>query len=250
MKSGQSRWYIGYKKHTLRVWLPQITDRVVLAPLISWAAPASRGECLFLEPSIRYCARLLNFTPDIVVGDMAYINLAVHRRLRESFNVAVVTKWRPDMLIPDAFDTPTRMSCEQGQRLHWLGLEPRDQLHWFGVVDPDPLCQRCWEQSRCPRQFAHAPGEHEIFYGAIPSSSRVAQRLLYQCRPWIEATQSYDKHQLGLGDYFLNSLPLCWKACLLTDTVALLRARAMAQKPVAPPHPLNDLLPSQLQFGL
>jgi hypothetical protein len=90
---------------------------------------------LFLEPSIGYCARFLNFTPDIVVGDMAYINLSVHRRLRERFNVAMITKWRPDMLMPDAFDTPTRMSCEHGQRLHWLGLEARDQLHWFGVLD-------------------------------------------------------------------------------------------------------------------
>jgi hypothetical protein len=115
---------------------------------------------------------------------------------------------------------------------------------------PDPLCTHCWEQSRCPRQFAHAPAEHEIFYGAIPSSSRVAQRLLYQCRPWIEATQAYDKHQLGLGDYFLNSLPLCWTACLLTDTVALLRARAMTQKVQPDSHPLSELFPRQMQFGL
>ena len=220
-----------------------------MVPLISWAAPAARGECLFLEPSIRYCAKVLNFTPDIVVGDMAYINLAMHRRLRERYNVAVVTKWRPDMCIPDAFDTPTRMSCEHGQRLHWLGLDAREQLHWFGVLDPQPLCAWCWQQSQCPRQFAHSPGEHEIFYGAIPSNSQVAQRLLYQCRPWIEATQSFDKHQLGLSDYFLNSLQLCWTACLLTDTVALLRAHAMSQGANAT-HPLSEMLPSQLHFGL
>ncbi len=199
---------------------------------------------------MRYCARVLHFTPDIVVGDMAYINLAVHRRLRERFQVAVITKWRPDMIIPDAFDTPTRMSCEQGQRLDWLGWEPRDQLHWFGVTDPEPLCPRCWQQSHCPRQFAHAPQEHEIFYGAIPSNSRTARRLLRQCRPWIEATQSFDKHQLGLSDYFLNSLSLCWTACLLTDTVALLRARAFDHQPPAPAHPLSNLLPTQLHLNL
>jgi hypothetical protein len=249
LKSGQSRWFIGYKKHTLRVWLSHLTDRVVLAPLISWAAPASRGEALFLEPSVRYCARVLNFTPDFIVGDMAYINLAVQRRLRERFKVAVVTKCRPDMHIPDVFDTPTRMTCDHGQRLEWLGFEPRDQLHWFGVLDPEPLCTRCWQQSRCPKQFAHAPSEHEIFYGAVPSNSQVAQRLLYRCRPWIEATQSYDKHQLGLSDYFLNSLQICWTACLLTDTVALLRARAFTDA-LTVAHPLSEMLPNQLQFGL
>jgi hypothetical protein len=233
----------------LRLWLSYIPDRVVLAPLISWAAPAARGDCLFLEPSIRYCVKVLNFRPDLVVGDMAYINLAVHRRLRELFEVAIVTKCRPDMIVPDAFDTPTRMSCDQGQRLDWLGLDVREQLHWFGVLDPEPLCVRCWEQSTCPKQFAHAPREHEIFYGAIPSNSQVAQRLLYQCRPWIEPTQAYDKHQLGLSDYFLNSLRLCWTACLLTDTVALLRIHALTQ-PTPQLNPLAELLPNQLQLEL
>lgn len=221
----------------------------MLAPLISWAAPAARGECLFLEPSIRYCVKFLNFRPDFVVGDMAYINLAVHRRLRECFEVAVVTKWRPDMNIPEPFDTPTRMTCPHGQRLDWLGLDTREQLHWFGVLDSEPLCIHCWEQSTCPKQFAHAPREHEIFYGAIPSNSRVAQRLLYQCRPWIEATQAYDKHQLGLADYFLNSLRLCWTACLLTDTVSLLRIHALTQSP-SHPELLSALLPNQLQLEL
>lgn len=233
----------------MRLWLSQIPDRVVLAPLISWAAPAARGECLFLEPSIRYCVKVLNFRPDFVVGDMAYINLAAHRRLREGFDVAVVTKCRPDMNIPEPFDTPTHMSCLQGQRLDWLGFDPREQLHWFGVLEPEPLCLRCWEQSTCPKQFAHAPQEHEIFYGAIPSNSQIAQRLLYQCRPWIEATQAYDKHQLGLSDYFLNSLRLCWTACLLTDTVCLLRIHALT-RPVPRPDLLSDLLPNQLRLEL
>ncbi len=85
--------------------------------------------------SIRYCVKVLNFRPDFVVGDMAYINLAVHRRLREDFEVAVVTKWRPDMNIPEPFESPTLMSCAQGQRLDWLGLDVREQLHWFGVLD-------------------------------------------------------------------------------------------------------------------
>jgi len=233
----------------LRLWLSHIRDRVVLAPLISWAAPAARGECLFLEPSIRYCIKVLNFRPDFVVGDMAYINLAVHRTLRERFQVAVVTKWRPDMNIPEPFDTPTHMSCAQGQRLDWLGIDTREQLHWFGVLDSEPLCIRCWEQSTCPKQFAHAPRENEIFYGAIPSNSLVKQRLLYQCRPWIEATQAYDKHQLGLAGYFLNSLRLCWTACLLTDTVSLLRIHALTQLP-SRAELLSHLLPNQLQLEL
>jgi len=203
---------------------------------------------LFLAPSIHYCIKALSFTPDIVVGDMAYINLAVRRQLREKLNVAVITKWRPDMNMPDAFDSPTKMTCEQGQRLEWLGLDQRDQQHWFGVTDPEPLGLHCWQQGTCPKQFSHAPKEHEIFYGSIPSNSRVTQRLIHKCRPWIEASQSFDKHQLGLSAYFLNSLQLCWQACLLTDTVALLRARALIDRPEKLEHPLSELLPKQFQL--
>jgi hypothetical protein len=181
---------------------------------------------------------------------MAYINLAVQQQLREEQNVAVITKWRSDMNLPEEFDSPTKMTCEQGQRLEWLGLEERDQLHWFGVTDPQPLCLRCWEQSTCPKQFAHSPKEHEISYGSFPSNSRVARRLLYQCRPWIEASQAFDKHQLGLSGYFLNSLRFCWQTCLLSDTVALLRTRALLACSEQPEHPLSQLLPIQFQLPL
>src|SRR5437762_1059569 len=92
IKTGHSRWFVGYKKHTLRVRLRQCEHKVLLAPLISWAVPAHRGEALFLEPSLLYCKKQLDWTPDIVVGDMAYINLQKQQRTRQELNVAVVTK--------------------------------------------------------------------------------------------------------------------------------------------------------------
>lgn len=196
-KDGQSRWFIGYKKHTLRLWLRQSPSSIVLVPLVSWAAPASRGDALFLEPSLRYCLRTLEWTPDIVVSDMAYINLQTQRRLREELHVAMLTKFRPDMILPEAFDDSSTMTCDQGQVLQWLGLNEVEQLHWFGVTGPEPLCDWCWQRSSCPRHFSFRPGDHEILYGSIPVSSRVGQRLLRQARSRIEATQSYEKNQLG-----------------------------------------------------
>ena len=103
-KEGQSRYFIGYKKHTLRLWLRQHRACVLLAPLISWAAPANRDDSVFLEPSIDYCARHLNWTPDIVVGDMAYGDLRTQRRLRENRHVALVTKLKPNMVLPEEFE--------------------------------------------------------------------------------------------------------------------------------------------------
>ena len=218
-------------------------------PLISWLAPANRDDSVFLEPSIHYCARHLEWTPDIVVGDMAYVNLHAQRRLREGLHVALVTKLKPNMTLPEAFDDAHTMTCEQGQELRWLGLQELDQLHWFGVTDPQPLCTWCWQRSSCAQQFSFAPGAHEILYGTIPLSSSVGQRLLRQARSWIEATQSYEKNQLGLSQFFLNSLRLTWVVGLLADTIALLRALAITSEPKSSTL-LHQIIPRQTHFDL
>lgn len=248
-KDGQSRYYVGYKKHTLRVWLRQHSSSILLAPLVSWAAPANRDDSIFLEPGIYYCAKRLEWTPDIVVGDMAYVGLHRQRRLRENMHVALVTKFKPDLILPEAFEDPLTMTCDQGQVLRWLELRETEQLHWFGVTDANPLCAWCWQQSSCPRQFSFQPSDHEIMFGTIPLSSRVAQQLLRQARSWIEATQSYDKNQLGLSQLFLNSLRLTWIMCLLADTVSLLRARALTTRPELI-EPLHELMPRQMHLDL
>jgi hypothetical protein len=175
---------------------------------------------------------------------MAYINLQKQRQIRERMNVAVITKLRPDMNLSDEFDPGPILTCEQGQKLDWLGLDQRDQLHWFGVRQDEPLCSWCWQQSSCAREFSFAPQRHEILYGLIPLSSRVAQVLLARARPWIEAAQSYEKNQLGLAQVFLNSLRLAWSFCLLADAVGLLRAQAtLCQIPT--PSLLHQLAPKQ-----
>src|SRR5256885_16655254 len=91
VKSGQSRWFIGYKKHTLRLWVSQPQEPVLLVPLISWAAPGNRCDVLFLEPSLHYCRKYLEFVPDLVVGDLAYIDVTMQQRVREQLHVGIVT---------------------------------------------------------------------------------------------------------------------------------------------------------------
>ena len=180
---------------------------------------------------------------------MAYINLQKQRQIRERMNIAVLTKLRPDMSLPEEFDSSQVMTCEHGQPLEWLGLDQREQLHWFGVRSNDPLCVRCWQRSSCPGEFSFAPQRHEILYGLIPLSSHPAQVLLTRARPWIEAAQSYDKNQLGLNQVFLNSLRLAWSFCLLADTVGLLRARAILGRTPAQSL-LRPLAPQQALFHL
>jgi hypothetical protein len=222
----------------------------LLVPLVSWIAPANRADVLFLEPSVHYLRQHLDFAPSLIVGDMAYINLEMQTRLREQMQVGVVTALPPNYDLPRKIEPALAMRCQQGQKLQWLGLRENEQLHWFGVApESQPLCRWCWEQSHCPREFSFAPTDHEIILGTIPLSTPLAQKLLRQSRSWIEATQSYEKNQLGLSHMFFNSLRLTSILCLLADTISLLRAHALLrEQPEA--SLLHELLPNQLKLDL
>src|SRR5262249_21966615 len=130
----------------------------------------------------------------------------------------------------------------------WLGLRQDEQLHWYGVDSRrEHLCQYCWEASCCPREFSFRADDHEIALGTVPLNSATGRRLLRQSRSWIEATQSYEKLQLGLSAIFLNSLRLTSIVCLLADMVLLLRVHALRSQPESR-NPLQHLLPTQLSL--
>jgi len=247
---GLSKFFVGYKKHSLRLWLSAYSQAVLLIPLSTWVAPAHLPEGYLLEASVRQCHGRLGWRPDIIVGDLAYIRQEVKKAIRQKYGVAVVTKMKPDMNLIDAFDTWNQMSCVQGEPLHWLDYDSSEQTHWFGPEAGAELCQHCWEASQCPREFAYPAQVHETLLGLLPLNTRAAQLLLNQVRCWIEPTQSYDKNRLGLKRMFLNSLRLAWTFSLLADAAVLLRARAMLATPAARGDRLRDLLPNQLHLPL
>ena len=223
---------------------------MLLVPVVSWIAPANRNETLFVRPSIEHCLKRLDWTPELIVADMAYIALPMQKDLRERLGVGLLTKIRKDMNLVAPFEKGPIAVCPQGQALRWLEFDARQQMHWFGVSDPQPLCTWCWQQSQCPRQFSFAPSLHEILLGKIPLASRTSRLLLEKVRCWIEPAQAYEKNQLGLSQMFLNSLRYAWTQSLLADAAVLLRAHALLRSQPAEACLLRDLLPQQLSLTL
>jgi hypothetical protein len=214
---------------------------------MTWAAPANRGEALFLWPTLRHCANRLPWLPKWVVGDMAYIGLENQRRIREEFQVAIVTKLRPDMRWIEPYTSDGIVRCAQGQRLDWLGYDSSSDEQWFGAAPDSDLCSCCWQRRNCPREFAYPASAHEILLGLLPHATPLAEHLREKVRPWVEPAQSYEKNQLGLSSLFLNSLHLTWIMSLLADAVVLLRAKALLSRPPTPSL-LIELTPKQLHF--
>lgn len=249
LKTGQSRWFVGYKKHTLRLWLPTVHPAVTLVPLVSWVTPANVADGGLLLPSLRWCRRRLGWWPGIVVADMAYLSAHSKQQAREGWQTAVVTKLRADMKLQPPYRSAVEMECAQGQRLEWWEYEPESDQQWFRVAEPSELCLHCWEAAACPRHFSFPVGLHETLFGLLPLGSAVAKRLLQQVRPWIEPTQSFEKNQLGLGQMFFNSLRLTWQMSLWADSAVLLRTLAWLDRPTDTAL-LASLMPRQLEFGL
>lgn len=249
LKTGQSRWFVGYKKHTLRLWLPTIHPSVTLVPLVSWITPANVPDGGLVVPSLRWCKRNLNWWPGIVVADMAYLSAKAKKTAREVFGTAIVTKLRGDMKLVPPYISDSEATCHQGQPLEWWEIDPERDLQWFRVPETAVYCQHCWEAAQCPRHFAFDVAGHETLHGLIPLASRVSQRLLRQVRPWIEPAQSFEKNHLGLAHMFLNSLRFTWQMSLWVDTAILLRTMAWLDTPIEK-SPLLPLHPLQMEFPL
>lgn len=230
------------------MWLRSYEPAVLLIPLVSWATPGHVPEGYLLKPSLRQCQQRLGWRPDIVIGDLGYIHQQTKREIRQEWKVAVVTKLKSDMKIIEPFDDWDQMSCQQGQRLQWLGYEAADSLHWFGVPTGESLCRFCWQASTCPKEFGYPPELSETLLGLLPLNTSTAGRLLNQMRSWVEPCQSFEKNILGLNHIFLNSLRLTWTMSLLTDAVGLLRALALMNAPQKILH-LQELMPTQMNWS-
>jgi hypothetical protein len=98
-----------------------------------------------------------------------------------------------------------------------------------------------------PARIRFCSAEHKILLGQVPYGSWLAEHLANQVRPWVEPAQAYEKQQLGLNRFFLNSLQLTWVMSLLADFVVLLRAHAVLSSP-ARSWPLHELTPIQTTF--
>ena len=64
-----------------------------------------------------YCQRRWQWHPQIVVADMGYIDAQTKRLLRETWQIAVVTRLKENMLLVPPFESCQQAVCEQGQTL-------------------------------------------------------------------------------------------------------------------------------------
>lgn len=249
LQCGQSRFVVGYQQPTVRLWLRHDQRGVLLVPPVSWIAPATSGAGRFLSPSVIHWHQRWQWHPHLIVADMGDMEAGTKAALRQSRQIAVVTRCQGNMRLVTPVERPEHAGCAQGQRLEWLGYEATDQRHWVGVTAPEARCGRCWAASRCVRQFRDPPAAHETLFGGLPMHTRARQRRLKPVRPWSAPVQAHENNQLGWNEVFRNSLRWTWIRALRADAAVLWRARVLLDTPLAE-LPMFGLTPRQLALDL
>ena len=115
-KSGQSIYFIGYKKHTLygmvrfgELWRP--------VPLCSMVKAAHISEVRVLKPLLNFARRRLLWPMQFIVVDRGFVDGKRSGFLRRHWNVAIVLYPKINMVPPEGTDTDGCPMCPKGERL-------------------------------------------------------------------------------------------------------------------------------------
>ena len=220
-KSGQSPYFVGYKKHTLRLWL-KVKGKNLMVPLVSFIAPANIHEGDFLNSMIRHSKNALSLHIDIIVGDMGYISSEQKMRLRRQSNTAVLTRVRENMQPPKEYFDYGCPECPEGIPLCWDAYDAETEMHCYTSPLDNPACDTCWQHGNCYQELYVSPSIDEHHFGMIPLHTKVSQKLLQKIRPQVERGFENDKNKLYLNRFFVNSLNLANILSHLSDACQIL----------------------------
>lgn len=219
-KSGQSEWFVGYKKHTLRIFFLNQSP-ILSIPAVTIVKPANAGDGDVLTEMIPLWPSELPLP--LIVADMGYIKSERKKILRENYHIALITRVPVSMKRPDNFDLQSDgcPTCFWGQRLTHDHFDFDKQIHLYLKPEAGMQCAYCPFVASCPQEFLFSPEIYETYLGAQPLHTRLAQKLLQFVRPLIEPTFSEDKNRFMLKSLFINSLALAEFTSLLVDLTKL-----------------------------
>lgn len=222
-KSGQSNYFVGYKKHSL-YGVVRHAERFSVLPLISLVVPANQSDVEMLMPLVEAARQGTGgvWPLQLVIADKGYIGEAQAALLRLQWRMGLLVAPRKDMRPPTGCGEQGCPLCPRGEALVWEDYDPEDG-GWLIYQGARQTCSTCELAGTCARQFEIAAGINETFWGMVPSHSRLCRELLRKFRPRIEQSFSLAKNKFWLKGFFLNSLELARQLCAMSDVLEVLK---------------------------
>lgn len=185
-KKGRSKYFIGHKKHTLSVVLPN--NKTVA--LLSLVAPAHQHDEHFLLPLLDL-AKMVGVDVNYVVADVAYIDTNQKKKAKEQYGVVVHTAKKENTKLPIDVNKDGVPECILGIPMKWLGYDYEAGVHSYGCgVD------ECGFKLACEVKTIKSE-DYPIAFGEIPTHTKVSHELIKK-RKLIEPEFWRDKKLYGL----------------------------------------------------
>lgn len=219
-KSGKSPYFVGYKKHTLKVILPELGKVISLCSI---TAPANEPDGSFYLPLLGRAVEGSGLTIAAVCGDLGYCSQELKRESRQRYGAPLVTGVKSNTVFSELFNPNGNPTCEEGIRLEFLEYDPSTQeLIYKGTEE----CNSCPLMGTCPREFAFPCHLHETLLCPIPYHTELSLRLRKKIRPLSEPTFSEEKHIFNLAHVQMKSLDFAAVLSDLADICKVLKVMA------------------------
>jgi hypothetical protein len=163
-KANQNRFFIGYRKHTVTCG----TSQGPIA-LMSILKPNNVHDVNMMLPLIEKVRKVGELHTQYVDADLGYLDGDDQKTAFHEHEIAVVTGFKSNTMLPESCDTSGRPECEQGHRLAWDGFDTDSATSWFR--GDELYCQSCPLQGRCDKQFGYPMDENPVLYGPVPQDT-------------------------------------------------------------------------------
>ena len=196
VKKCGTRYYIGHKKHSLMLVLPDGNKAI---PLLSLVSPADCHDSNYLMPLIDL-ALSLGLKIKYVVCDLAYIDETTKEKAFEK-GVLVITDKKSNSLIPSDTDEKTGTPlCFLGEPMKWLGYNPDFKEHYYGCSLQNP--SECICSGTCLKERIISYEEFPHSFNVIPAHCSLVKKLL-KTRKLCESGFWRNKYSEGLNNMTL-----------------------------------------------
>ena len=195
-KKCRTEYYIGHKKHSLMLVLPDGNKTISLLSLVS---PADCHDSNYLMPLIEL-GLSLGLNIKYVVCDLAYIDEATKEKAFEK-GVVIITDKKSNSLIPTDTDEKTGTPlCFLGEPMKWLGFNPDFKEHYYGCSLDNPYECVCYTTCMKERIISYEKFTHSFNF--IPSHSLLVKKFLKK-RKLCESEFWRNKYNNGLHNMTL-----------------------------------------------
>lgn len=187
-KANQNKFFIGYRKHS--IVCPTPTGPIVLLSII---LPPDTADIDVLLPLVEKLNQIGDIKVDYLAADLGYFSAEDQADTLLEHDVAVVTDFKKNTVIPETCSPDGKPECEEGHALIWDGFDRETHTSWFN--GDESKCMSCPLQASCDQQFGFSFEENPFFYGPVPQSTELQDHML-RFRKQVELAFAHESNQL------------------------------------------------------